>query len=96
MVSVVIVDTKLLLMVFVMMSRLSSLKSRWSTSSGVMITMARMKRLRSLEMLHCLSEKLPAFKIHSFIKNRQAKLFTEKCAVPKPQHAVLLIYFSEN
>ena len=46
--------------------------------------------------LESLSEKLPVFKIHSFIKNKQAAEFQAMYTALRPNHAVLQIDFSEN
>ena len=48
------------------------------------------------DALESLSEKLPPFKIHSFIKNKQAAEFQAMYTAPRPNHAVLQIDFSEN
>ena len=48
------------------------------------------------DTLLTLEEKLPGFKIHSFIKNKQAAAFHQTHKTPKPMQAVLQLDFSEN
>ena len=48
------------------------------------------------DTLLTLEEKLPGFKIQSFIKNRQAAAFHQMHKTPIPMQAVLQLDFSEN
>ena len=47
-------------------------------------------------VLQSLADKLKAFKVHSFIKTKQAAQFQSMYTAPRPGHAVLQIDFSEN
>lgn len=48
------------------------------------------------DALQLLADKLPAFKIHCFIKSKQAAEFVLAYSNPRPNHAVMQIDFSEN
>ena len=48
------------------------------------------------DVIQLLSEKLPAFKKHSFIKNQQADFFKKLKTSLRPNHAIIQLDFSEN
>ena len=48
------------------------------------------------DTLELLSERLPSFKRHAFIKVKQAKTFNETCTTTRPGHSSIQCDFSEN